>query len=79
MTSSLDPELKGEVLTVIRELAAEGMTMIVVSHEIGFVRQVADEGLFMAQGVICERGHPRDVLVAPRTPELRTFLTRVTD
>jgi ABC-type polar amino acid transport system ATPase subunit len=79
VTSSLDPELKGEVLTVIKDLAAEGMTMIVVSHEIGFVRQVADEVLFMAKGVVCERGHPRDVLVAPRTPELRTFLTRVTD
>jgi ABC-type polar amino acid transport system ATPase subunit len=79
VTSALDPELKGEVLTVIRELAAEGMTMIVVSHEIGFVRQVADEVLFMTAGVIRERGHPRDVLTAPQTPELRSFLTRVTD
>jgi ABC-type polar amino acid transport system ATPase subunit len=79
VTSALDPELKGEVLSVIRELAAEGMTMIVVSHEIGFVRQVADEVLFMAAGVIRERGHPRDVLAAPQTPELKAFLTRVTD
>jgi ABC-type polar amino acid transport system ATPase subunit len=79
VTSALDPELKGEVLSVIRELAGEGMTMIVVSHEIGFVRQVADEVLFMAAGVIRERGHPRDVLAAPRTPELQAFLTRVTD
>jgi len=79
VTSALDPELKGEVLNVIRDLAAEGMTMILVSHEIGFVRQVADEVMFMAQGVVCEHGKPTDVLAAPRTQELRTFLTRVTD
>jgi ABC-type polar amino acid transport system ATPase subunit len=79
VTSALDPELKGEVLTVIKDLAAEGMTMILVSHEISFVRQVADEVLFMAKGVVGERGRPEDILVAPQTPALRTFLMRATD
>jgi ABC-type polar amino acid transport system ATPase subunit len=79
VTSALDPELKGEVLTVMRELAAEGMTMIVVSHEMGFVRQVADEVIYMERGVVREKGRPKDVLANPQTPELRTFLQRVTD
>ena len=79
VTSALDPELKGEVLNVIRDLAGEGMTMILVSHEMGFVRQVADDVLFMTKGVIGERGCPADVLARPQTAELRTFLTRVTD
>ncbi|MDQ0390472.1 amino acid ABC transporter ATP-binding protein [Labrys monachus] len=79
VTSALDPELKGEVLAVMRGLAAEGMTMILVSHEMGFVRQVADEVLFMHQGVVRERGRPEDILVSPRTPELQSFLQRVVD
>ncbi|WP_210381341.1 amino acid ABC transporter ATP-binding protein [Microvirga zambiensis] len=79
VTSALDPELKGEVLTVMRELAAEGMTMILVSHEMGFVRHVADEVLFMHQGIVKERGNPSDVLVNPASAELQAFLQRVTD
>ncbi|SEQ22040.1 amino acid ABC transporter ATP-binding protein, PAAT family [Faunimonas pinastri] len=79
VTSALDPELKGEVLTVMRDLADEGLTMILVSHEMGFVRGVADEVLFMHKGVMCERGRPEEVLRAPRTPELQTFLQRVVD
>lgn len=79
VTSALDPELKGEVLTVMRDLAVEGMTMISVSHEMGFVRQVADHVIFMHQGVIREEGDPKTVLANPETPELRNFLQRVTD
>jgi ABC-type histidine transport system ATPase subunit len=79
VTSALDPELKGEVLTVIRDLAAEGMTMILVSHEMGFVRQVAQEVLFMSQGVIRERGGPGDLFERPGTPELKTFIGRIVD
>jgi ABC-type polar amino acid transport system ATPase subunit len=79
VTSALDPELKGEVLTVMRDLAAEGMTMIAVSHEMGFVRQVADEVIFMHKGVVREQGAPREILAKPTTPELVSFLQRVTD
>jgi len=74
ITSALDPELKGEVLAVVKELAIEGMTMILVSHEMDFVRQVADQVLFMANGVVCERGRPQDILVNPQTTELQKFL-----
>jgi len=79
VTSALDPELKGEVLAVMRELAAEGMTMISVSHEMGFVRGVADRVIFMHQGRVREAGPPAEVLSAPRTPELAAFLASVTD
>lgn len=79
VTSALDPELKGEVLTVMRQLAAEGMTMISVSHEMGFVKQVADDMLFMHKGIVCEAGDPKIVLSNPQTPELQSFLQRVTD
>lgn len=79
VTSALDPELKGEVLAVMRQLAGEGMTMISVSHEMGFVRQVADAVLFMHKGLVCEQGDPKLVLADPQTAELRTFLQRVTD
>lgn len=79
VTSALDPELKGEVLTVMRELAAEGMTMILVSHEMGFVSQVSDKVIFMSKGVMAESGHPADVLKNPQTPELRSFLKSVSD
>ncbi|MEI4485779.1 amino acid ABC transporter ATP-binding protein [Frigidibacter sp. MR17.14] len=79
VTSALDPELKGEVLTVMRDLAAEGLTMISVSHEMGFVRGVADRVIFMHKGKVCEQGDPRVVLEHPQTPELQAFLSRVTD
>src|SRR5581483_6411236 len=72
-TSALDPELVGEVLEVMRSLARDGMTMVVVTHEMGFAREVADEVVFMDQGVVAERGPPSQVLQAPRevrTPEL---------
>ncbi len=76
-TSALDPELVGEVLTVMKELADEGWTMLVVTHELAFARQVADEVLFMDEGVIVERGAPRDIFSAPREERTRQFLHRV--
>jgi polar amino acid transport system ATP-binding protein len=76
-TSALDPELVGEVLAVMRSLAEEGMTMIVVTHEIGFAREVADEVVFMDGGVIAERGPPSEILRAPRNERTREFLGRV--
>jgi ABC-type polar amino acid transport system ATPase subunit len=79
VTSALDPELKGEVLAVMRQLAGEGMTMISVSHEMGFVRQVADHVIFMHKGRVCEEGDPKIVLEQPQTPELKSFLQKVTD
>ena len=79
VTSALDPELKGEVLEVMRQLAREGMTMISVSHEMGFIRQVADHVIFMHKGLVCEEGDPKTVLADPQTVELRSFLQRVTD
>jgi len=79
VTSALDPELKGEVLTVMRDLAAEGMTMVSVSHEMGFIRNVADEVVFMEHGVIAEKGNPKEVLGDPQTPGLQSFLKSVRD
>ncbi|QQA41977.1 amino acid ABC transporter ATP-binding protein [Pelagovum pacificum] len=79
VTSALDPELKGEVLSVMRQLASEGMTTISVSHEMGFVRQVADRVIFMHKGLVCESGDPKVVLANPETPELRQFVERVSD
>ncbi len=76
-TSALDPELVGEVLAVMRDLAASGMTMIVVTHEIGFAREVADQVAFMADGVVVERGTPDEVLANPREPRTRDFLAKV--
>ena len=76
-TSALDPELVGEVLSVMRALAEEGMTMVVVTHEIGFAREVADEVMFMDNGVIVERGTPSDILRSPKSERTREFLTRV--
>lgn len=75
-TSALDPELVGEVLNAIRQLAAEGRTMLIVTHEIAFARDVASRIVFMANGAVCESGDPDRVLVEPDTPQLRTFLTR---
>ncbi|CAD5375143.1 histidine/lysine/arginine/ornithine transporter subunit; ATP-binding component of ABC superfamily [Rubrivivax sp. A210] len=74
-TSALDPERVGEVLAVMRELAAEGRTMLVVTHEMGFAREVASEVVFLHQGRIEEQGPPGQVLVAPRSPRLRQFLS----
>jgi polar amino acid transport system ATP-binding protein len=76
-TSALDPELVGDVLEVMRQLASEGMTMLVVTHEMGFARRVADHVVFMDQGVICEQGPPDQVLGAPSTPRLQQFLEQV--
>lgn len=76
-TSALDPELVGEVLSVMKRLADSGMTMIVVTHEIGFAREVADHVIFMDGGVIVEEGKPDDVLVNPKEERTRAFLKRV--
>jgi polar amino acid transport system ATP-binding protein len=76
-TSALDPELVGEVLGVMRTLADDGMTMAVVTHEIGFARDVADRVLFLDQGVIAEQGKARDVLTNPQEARTRDFLRRV--
>jgi polar amino acid transport system ATP-binding protein len=76
-TSALDPELVGEVLTVMRDLAESGTTMIVVTHEMGFARGVADRVVFMDQGAVVEEGPPNDVLLNPKEERTRTFLTRV--
>ena len=73
-TSALDPEMVGEVLSVMQTLAQEGLTMLVVTHEMGFARAVASEVVFMDQGVICEHGDPKDVLGAPKTERLKAFL-----
>ncbi|MCQ4161826.1 amino acid ABC transporter ATP-binding protein [Roseomonas sp. GC11] len=75
-TSALDPELVGEVLAVMKDLAAQGMTMIVVTHEIGFAREAADRVVFMDGGVVVEEGPPEEVLVAPRQERTRAFLNR---
>ena len=76
-TSALDPELVGEVLAVMRDLARSGMTMVVVTHELAFAREVGDELVFMDAGRIIERGPPRDVLTAPREKRTQDFLSRV--
>ena len=76
-TSALDPELVGEVLQVMRELAEEGMTMLVVTHEMGFARDVADRVLFLDGGVIVEQGEARTLLTSPREPRTQDFLRRV--
>jgi len=76
-TSALDPELVGEVLDVMRGLAEDGMTMVVVTHEMGFAREVADSLVFMDQGVIVERGVPREVFANPAQERTRAFLSKV--
>jgi polar amino acid transport system ATP-binding protein len=77
ITSALDPELVGEVLAVIRELAASGMTMVLATHEMGFARDVADRIYFMHEGRVLESGPPRDVLSDPQQPRTRQFLQRL--
>ena len=79
VTSALDPELVGEVLTVVRELKADGMTMLIATHEMGFAREVADEVCFLHEGVILERGAPERIFTAPERPETRRFLQRLMD
>jgi polar amino acid transport system ATP-binding protein len=76
-TSALDPELVGDVLDVMRGLAEEGMTMIVVTHEMGFAREVGDALVFMDGGVVVESGHPREVLSNPQHERTRAFLSKV--
>jgi polar amino acid transport system ATP-binding protein len=76
-TSALDPELVGEVLDVMKDLARSGMTMIVVTHEMGFAREVASSAYFLDQGVIEESGDPRVILASPRSDRLREFLSKV--
>ena len=76
-TSALDPELVGEVLGVMRSLAQEGTTMIVVTHEMGFAREVADRVVFMDQGVVVEEGAPNEVLLNPKEERTKSFLRRV--
>lgn len=76
LTSALDPELVGEVLQTMKSLAEQGYTMIIVTHEIPFTREVADRVVFMADGVVVEEGAPDDVMVNPKTDRFRTFLSR---
>jgi polar amino acid transport system ATP-binding protein len=79
VTSALDPELVGEVLTMLRDLKSEGMTMLVATHEMGFARQVADEVCFLDAGSVLERGSPSQVLGEPREERTRQFLRRIID
>ncbi|MBQ6626675.1 MAG: amino acid ABC transporter ATP-binding protein [Ruminococcus sp.] len=76
-TSALDPEMVGEVLQVMKELAAEGMTMVVVTHEMGFAREVADRVLFIHEGVICEEGTPEQIFSNPQQERTKDFLSKV--
>ena len=76
-TSALDPELVGDVLDAMRQLAKEGMTMVVVTHEIGFAREVGDTAVFMDGGVVVEAGNPREVFANPKHERTRTFLSKV--
>ena len=76
-TSALDPELVGDVLNVMKDLAKSGMTMIVVTHEIGFAREVGDSLTFMDEGVVVESGDPREVLANPQHARTKEFLSRV--
>ena len=76
-TSALDPEMVGEVLSVMQELAQTGMTMVVVTHEMGFAREVANRVMFINEGVIAEEGTPEEVFGTPKSPRLQEFLSRV--
>ena len=76
-TSALDPEMVGEVLNVMRDLAKEHMTMVVVTHEMGFAREVSDRVIFMAEGKIVEEGTPEEIFTAPKTVRLQSFLSKV--
>ena len=76
-TSALDPEMVGEVLNVMKKLAEEGMTMVIVTHEMGFAREVADRVLFIDQGVIMEQGTPEELFGAPKNERTKSFLSKV--
>ena len=76
-TCALDPELVGDVLDVMRDLATSGMTMIVVTHEMGFAREVGDTLVFMDDGVVVEAGPPREVLASPQHERTKAFLSKV--
>ena len=76
-TSALDPEMVGEVLDVMKDLAKEGLAMIVVTHEMGFAKEVADKVIFMDEGVIVEQGTPLEVLVNPSEERTKNFLSKV--
>ncbi|NLS55208.1 amino acid ABC transporter ATP-binding protein [Hafnia alvei] len=76
-TSALDPELVGEVLEVMKKLALEGMTMVIVTHEMGFAREVADRVVFIDQGIIQEEGTPEQIFTAPQNPRTAAFLSKV--
>ena len=76
-TSALDPEMVGEVLEVMQELAKSGMTMVVVTHEMGFAREVADRVLFMADGKLLEEGTPDEIFTHPKSERLQDFLAKV--
>ena len=76
-TSALDPEMVGEVLEVMKELAHDGMTMVVVTHEMGFAREVGNRVLFMADGKLVEQGSPADIFEHPQNPRLQDFLSKV--
>ena len=76
-TSALDPEMVGEVLALIKEVADEGMTMVIVTHEMGFAREVASRVLFMADGIITEEGTPKQIFETPQTDRLKDFLSKV--
>jgi len=76
-TSALDPEMVGEVLSVMKELAADGMTMVVVTHEMGFAREVANRVMFINDGIIQEENTPQEIFSNPKSPRLREFLSKV--
>jgi polar amino acid transport system ATP-binding protein len=76
-TSALDPEMVGEVLQVMKDLAHKGMTMVIVTHEMGFAREVADRVLFMDEGVIVEQGSPDEIFGNPQNERTRSFLSKV--
>ena len=76
-TSALDPEMVGEVLDVMKELAREGMTMVVVTHEMGFAREVGNRVLFMDEGKLVEEGTPEDIFEHPKSERLQDFLSKV--
>lgn len=76
-TSALDPELVGEVLEVMKQLAVDGMTMVVVTHEMGFAREVGDRVLFMDEGIVMEEGHPDQIFTAPNNERTKEFLNKI--
>jgi len=76
-TSALDPEMVGEVLAVMKDLAHEGMTMVVVTHEMGFAREVGDRVIFMDEGIIMEEGEPNEVFANPKNPRTQAFLSKI--